>query len=63
MSGRAPGQFATNGVPRPAAPIRFARVQREDKGKTKTESDKYADAGKKIGAAFLETDVGAPLAA
>jgi hypothetical protein len=38
--------------------VRFARLQRDDTGKASSEKDKYADAGKKIGEAFLETDVG-----
>jgi len=58
VSGPATRQFAANTAPRSAAPSRFARVQRDDKGKPKSDSGQYADAGKKIGEAFLETNVG-----
>ncbi|MEP7272297.1 MAG: DUF4157 domain-containing protein [Acidobacteriota bacterium] len=49
-SGRAPA-FAFSRVP-------VHRTQRDDKGATKTDDEKYLDAAKRVGAAFLETPPG-----
>ena len=61
MSWRASPRLTAGMAPRSSTPVRFARVQRDDKGKPKSDGDKYAEAGKKIGEAFLETDVGKDL--
>ncbi len=58
MSWRAPWRFPPSAPAGSMTPVRFARVQRDDTGKPPSETEKYADAAKKVGEAFLETDVG-----